>query len=101
MKYWQLEPYAGFGADAHCFDGTIRGQNIESPSEYVERIQSGQSARIDASPANTAEERFFVGLRLTHGIQPRAEEWLKFEQLHRALHRRRAVGAGWRTAAPD
>ncbi len=80
MKYWQLEPYAGFGADAHSFDGTMRGQNIESPSEYVERIQSGQSARVDASPANTAEERFFVGLRLTHGIQPRAEEWLKFEQ---------------------
>ena len=26
------------------------------------------------------EERFFVGLRLTRGIQPRAEEWVKYEQ---------------------
>jgi oxygen-independent coproporphyrinogen-3 oxidase len=80
LKYWQLEPYVGFGADAHSFDGLVRGQNIESPSDYVERIESGQSARIDTMPANSAEERFFVGLRLTHGIQPLAEEWLKFEQ---------------------
>ncbi len=62
------------------FDGALRSQNIESPAEYVERIRSGQSARIDSTPANHAEERFFVGLRLTQGIQPRAEEWLKFEQ---------------------
>ena len=80
LKYWQLEPYSGFGADAHSFDGVIRGQNIESAGDYVERIGSGQSARIDATLANIAEERFFVGLRLAHGIQPRAEEWLRFEQ---------------------
>jgi putative oxygen-independent coproporphyrinogen III oxidase len=85
LKYWRLEPYIGFGADAHSFDGAVRSQNIESPSDYVERIQSGQSARahlgqIGATPANTEEERFFVGLRLTNGIQPQPEEWLKFEQ---------------------
>jgi oxygen-independent coproporphyrinogen III oxidase len=80
LKYWQLQPYAGFGADAHSFDGLVRGQNIESPSAYVARMESGQSGRIDTTPANAAEERFFVGLRLTHGIQPRAEEWLKFER---------------------
>jgi oxygen-independent coproporphyrinogen-3 oxidase len=80
LKYWHLEPYAGFGADAHSFDGAVRGQNIESPSDYVERIEHGESASIDATPANASEERFFVGLRLTHGIQPRAEEWLKFDQ---------------------
>jgi oxygen-independent coproporphyrinogen-3 oxidase len=80
LKYWQLEPYSGFGADAHSFDGVLRGQNTESAGDYVERIASGLSARIDATVANTAEERFFVGLRLAHGIQPRAEEWLRFEQ---------------------
>jgi putative oxygen-independent coproporphyrinogen III oxidase len=80
LKYWRLEPYVGFGADAHSFDGAVRSQNVESPSEYVEKIQSGQSAHIDETPANAAEERFFVGLRLTHGIQPRADEWIKFEQ---------------------
>lgn len=80
LKYWRLEPYAGFGADAHSFDGVTRGQNIESPSEYVERIASGQSPRIETTRANTAEERFFVGLRLTDGIEPRADEWRRFEQ---------------------
>jgi oxygen-independent coproporphyrinogen-3 oxidase len=80
LKYWKLEPYAGFGADAHSFDGVQRAQNIESPSEYVERIGSGQSPRIDTAHANASEERFFVGLRLTEGIQPLAEEWFKFEQ---------------------
>jgi oxygen-independent coproporphyrinogen-3 oxidase len=80
LKYWKLEPYAGFGADAHSFDGVLRAQNVESPNAYVERIGSGQSARMDTAPANASEERFFVGLRLTQGIQPLAEEWLKFEQ---------------------
>ncbi len=80
LKYWRLEPYAGFGADAHAFDGAARSQNVESPSEYVDRISSGQTAGIDTTPANAAEERFFVGLRLTHGIQPLAEEWRRFEQ---------------------
>jgi oxygen-independent coproporphyrinogen III oxidase len=80
LKYWRLQPYAGFGADAHSFDGAVRSQNIESPSAYVERIQRGDIARIDVTPANAAEERFFVGLRLTHGIQPLAEEWRRFER---------------------
>jgi oxygen-independent coproporphyrinogen III oxidase len=80
LKYWRLEPYVGFGADAHSFDGAVRGQNIESPAHYVQRIESGESARIEETSANAAEERFFVGLRLTHGIQPHAEDWRKFEQ---------------------
>jgi oxygen-independent coproporphyrinogen III oxidase len=80
LKYWRLEPYVGFGADAHSFDGIARCQNTESPNDYVERMESGGSARIDTTAANAAEERFFVGLRLTQGIQPQAEEWLRFEE---------------------
>jgi putative oxygen-independent coproporphyrinogen III oxidase len=80
LKYWRLEPYVGFGADAHSFDGILRSQNVESPAEYVERIRSSRSPRLESMPASPSEERFFVGLRLTNGIQPRAEEWLKFEQ---------------------
>ncbi len=80
LKYWRLAPYAGFGADAHSFDGVVRGQNIESPGDYVERIENGQSARIDATPANSTEERFFVGLRLSQGIQPLDQEWIQFAE---------------------
>jgi oxygen-independent coproporphyrinogen-3 oxidase len=80
LKYWRLEPYLGFGAGAHSFDGALRSENIESPSDYIDRIQSGQSVRSDTTSANAAEERFFVGLRLTHGIEPQPEDWVKFEQ---------------------
>jgi oxygen-independent coproporphyrinogen-3 oxidase len=79
LKYWRLEPYLGFGADAHSFGGGLRSQNVESAAEYVERIQQGQSPRLSSVPANQAEERFFVGLRLSEGIRPNAEEWFRFD----------------------
>ncbi len=80
LKYWNLAPYAGFGADAHSFDGVTRAQNIESPAAYVERIASSQSPRIESTPAHLDQERFFVGLRLAHGIEPSTEDWLRFER---------------------
>lgn len=85
LKYWRLEPYAGFGADAHSFDGAsrdqaMRAQNIESAAEYVARIASGQSPRVESTPAHLDEERFFVGLRLARGIEPSSEDWLRFER---------------------
>ncbi len=35
LKYWTLQPYAGFGADAHSFDGRMRRQNPESLEDYL------------------------------------------------------------------
>ncbi len=72
LKYWQLEPYAGFGADAHSFDGCTRSQNAESITDYIDRRAP------ESSLANPAEERFFVGLRLMQGIRPQPEEWTRF-----------------------
>jgi oxygen-independent coproporphyrinogen-3 oxidase len=80
LKYWRLEPYAGFGADAHSFDGAVRSQNIESPAEYAARIESGASASSGETPANPAEERFIVGLRLAQGVLLEPDEWQKFER---------------------
>ena len=80
LKYWRLEPYVGFGADAHSFDGALRRQNIDSPSEYVSKVESGASACSGETLANPDEERFFVGLRLTRGIQLQPEEWRRFER---------------------
>jgi oxygen-independent coproporphyrinogen-3 oxidase len=74
LKYWNLEPYAGFGADAHSFDGRTRTQNPESVQDYIAR-------RAPAStPANAVEERFFVGLRLMRGIRPEPAEWKRFHE---------------------
>ena len=44
LKYWRLEPYAGFGADAHSFDGALR---------RAER----RSRRRTTSPAGAAARR--------------------------------------------
>ena len=74
LKYWRLEPYAGFGADAHSFDGCWRYQNVEKPQDYVRELQNHGSARLEKIAANLREERFFVGLRLAEGIRPVASE---------------------------
>jgi oxygen-independent coproporphyrinogen III oxidase len=73
LKYWRLEPYVGFGADAHSFDGRARWRNAESVEEYV--AGSGQ-----ARDESHEDERFFVGLRLMAGIRPTAAEWRRFER---------------------
>ncbi len=78
LKYWKLEPYAGFGADAHSFDGAVRRQNAETPEEYVERMERGEAPCIAETPARLAEEKFILGLRLREGIRPSPEEWLTF-----------------------
>jgi oxygen-independent coproporphyrinogen-3 oxidase len=74
LKYWRLEPYAGFGADAHSFDGRVRRQNPESVEEYL------AGARGESTAAHLDEERFFVGLRLMSGIRPDPAEWRRFER---------------------
>lgn len=79
LKYWLLEPYAGFGADAHSFDGRMRTGNVESPREYVERHRKGEPPVAERSPADAATERFFIGLRLSEGIRPGPAEWRRFE----------------------
>ena len=79
LKYWRLEPYLGFGADAHSFEAGMRFQNVETPQEYVGRFQKGESSRLSVMPANPVEERFFVGLRLSEGIRPEPDEWRRFQ----------------------
>ena len=72
LKYWTLEPYVGFGADAHSFDGATRRQNPESIDEYLNHTPA------EAEPGNPSHERFFVGLRLSSGIRPSNDEWVRF-----------------------
>jgi oxygen-independent coproporphyrinogen III oxidase len=72
LKYWRLEPYAGFGADAHSFDGRLRRRNAETTAEYMARAGDPCVETVEAHPE---EEKFFVGLRLAEGVRPSAEEW--------------------------
>ena len=65
MKYWRREPYLGFGADAHSFDGESRWQNPESIEDYLRGAQS----KAERTPADAISEHFFLGLRLAQGIE--------------------------------
>ncbi len=63
LKYWGREPYLGFGADAHSFDGGLRWQNVESAADYVAGAKAPERSRAD-----DAAEPYFLGLRLAQGI---------------------------------
>ena len=67
LKYWKREPYLGFGADAHSFDGTLRWQNPESATDYV-----ASPAAIDRVAAEPLSESLFLGLRLREGVEDNA-----------------------------
>ena len=63
LKYWRREPYLGFGADAHSFDGQWRWQNPESIQDYV------RGSKPERTLSDPAGEHFFLGLRLSKGIE--------------------------------
>jgi oxygen-independent coproporphyrinogen-3 oxidase len=71
LKYWRREPYLGFGADAHSFDGEWRWRNAESAAEYA-----ADSSPRDRAAADAVSERFFLGLRLAEGIEG---DWAPFD----------------------
>ena len=76
LKYWRLEPYLGFGLDAHSFDGGERWANTDSLEGYIAQPLS----HTNRTATDPSEERFFVGLRLTEGITPAPGEWQRFSQ---------------------
>ena len=65
--YWRRQPYRGFGAGAHSFDGQQRFSNVLHPREYITRISSGGSALSESetiTPDMARSETMFLGLRL-------------------------------------
>jgi putative oxygen-independent coproporphyrinogen III oxidase len=77
LKYWRREPYLGFGAGAHSFDGRTRSANVHDSARYVAMIEQGISPRDQfeiLTPAQALEEELFLGLRQLEGIDlPRIE----------------------------
>lgn len=71
LKYWRRQPYLGFGAGAHSFDGHRRWSNVHDPSAYAAAIAQGHTT-IESNEAVTAaqalEEELFLGLRQLAGI---------------------------------
>jgi len=71
LKYWRREPYLGFGAGAHSFDGQRRWANVHDSSAYAAAIAQGRTAietEETVTAAQALEEELFLGLRQLAGI---------------------------------
>ena len=71
LKYWSLEPYAGFGVSAHSY---INGLRISNTSELTSYLKAENDREMtDWMHRNTSaddmSEFIFLGLRRTSGIE--------------------------------
>ncbi|MGC2323722.1 MAG: radical SAM family heme chaperone HemW [Terriglobales bacterium] len=73
LKYWTRRPYIGFGLDAHSMLETSNGAVRFSTPDSLEELMSGAPLnRTTVSPQAALEEAFFLGLRLTRGVDLKA-----------------------------
>ena len=71
LKYWRREPYLGFGAGAHSFDGHWRWANAHDPAAYAAAIEQGRlpvEQLEEVTPKMAFDEELFLGLRQLEGI---------------------------------
>ncbi len=71
LKYWRREPYLGFGAGAHSFDGRLRWANAHDPAAYAAAIEQGRlpiEQLEEVTPKQALDEELFLGLRQLEGI---------------------------------
>jgi oxygen-independent coproporphyrinogen-3 oxidase len=88
LRYWRRERYLGFGLGAHSFANGRRWANSRDMSEYMDLIDAGCSPvtfEEALSPEEEREERIFLGLRRTVGLEEselatlapeRATDWI-------------------------
>ncbi|MGH9688933.1 MAG: radical SAM family heme chaperone HemW [Candidatus Acidiferrales bacterium] len=70
LKYWRRDPYLGFGAGAHSFDGFLRWANVHESDRYARMIEQGTSPREQIEPVTpflALSEDMFLGLRQLRG----------------------------------
>jgi len=69
-KYWQRDPYIGFGLDAHSMllrpNGAVRFANPEELSHYG--AEEVPPTPIDVFQREAFEETIFLGLRMNEGL---------------------------------
>jgi oxygen-independent coproporphyrinogen-3 oxidase len=70
LKYWTRQPYLGFGVDAHSMLPGLDGEAVRFsfPDSLEAYVAEGPLNRTAVSPAAALEETFFLGLRLTRGL---------------------------------
>ena len=69
-SYWNFSPYIGLGPSAHSFDGHTRRINPSSLTDYLQAIESGQTAFSveEESDLDRLNDRIMVGLRTSDGL---------------------------------
>jgi oxygen-independent coproporphyrinogen III oxidase len=74
LKYWQRQPYLGFGVDAHSMlraaetDGALDAVRF-SAADDLNAFHSGAAlTRTEVTKTGALEETFFLGLRLLRGV---------------------------------
>ena len=70
LKYWTRQPYLGFGVDAHSMLEAGEGQAVRfsSPDSLEEYMAPRPLTPTVISARAALEETFFLGLRLTSGV---------------------------------
>jgi oxygen-independent coproporphyrinogen-3 oxidase len=102
LKYWRREPYLGFGAGAHSFDGHFRWANAHDPAAYAAAIESGRlpiEQLEEVTPRQALDEELFLGLRQLDGIdlapieaQYGARQQAQYNRLGKRIEELRAQG---------
>ena len=73
LKYWTRQPYLGFGVDAHSMLPALRDDLDAvrfSTSDTLEQYVGGRPVQgTEISHEAALEETFFLGLRLTDGVE--------------------------------
>jgi oxygen-independent coproporphyrinogen-3 oxidase len=75
MVYWRREPYLGFGAGAHSFDGARRWWNVRTVPRYISRVGDGLAPRAGGERIGrrlAMAETMMLGLRLLEEGVPEA-----------------------------
>jgi oxygen-independent coproporphyrinogen-3 oxidase len=72
LKYWTRQPYFGFGVDAHSMLASASREaeaiRFATPDALELYLAAGSSQPTMVSPHAALEESFFLGLRLTLGV---------------------------------
>ncbi len=73
MKYWNFEPYQGFGPSAHAYDPKVpkRSWNVRNLETYLKHIQRGEApeeGRENLSRTQQITEAVFLSLRMREGL---------------------------------
>jgi oxygen-independent coproporphyrinogen-3 oxidase len=70
LKYWTRQPYLGFGVDAHSMLEEKAGHAVRfsMPDSLEEYVDAAPLTRTVISARAALEETFFLGLRLTRGV---------------------------------